>query len=689
MMEHTNSSDERYRLGIDIGGTFTDFSAVNSKSGRQVEFKTPTVPDNPERGVENGIKLLAERGIRPEQIEYFIHGTTIALNTIIQRSGSQIALLVTEGFRDVLEQGRIRLPIPWDFYSRRPEPLIPRKLVIPVRERIRHDGIEVPLTKEEIDRVVTQLNELKIEGVAICLLHSYANPSHERLLKEAIKREAPRLFVSASSEIWPQMREYERTVVTVMNAYVRPAFSRYLDNLENTLNNLGVNARPYLTKSNGGIMTTNAAKETPVETLLSGPASGVVGAFGVGKGAKIDNLITFDMGGTSADVAVIQEGKANYSREEQIGDFPMILPAIGISSIGAGGGSIAWLDSVGVLKVGPNSAGAIPGPACYGLGGKHPTLSDAFLLCGYLNPTSFAGDMELNVSFAEKAMRTISEPLDLSIQKAADAVIQVALANMYAELSGVLERKGIDPRDYTLVSFGGAGSVVACQLAEEVNINRVIVPESPGTLSALGSLKADVMSDFIRTVNWQLDLPPSESFFPSFDYLKKSASQWLEQETPSVARKELRWSAEMRYVGQSYEIDVPLEEAWIQGKDKDKIANAFHDEYSRLFNYSDTKATAEIVNLRLRAIGLMPQPPEANPVFSEQLSPLSVGSRSIIFSGTNQKARVFRRDYMAVGDKINGPVVIEQTGSTTIVPLNWTSEVDRQGNLIISRKVRS
>ena len=323
---------------------------------------------------------------------------------------------------------RLRLPTPWDFYGQRPAPLFPRELVVPVRERVRYGGmVETSLTDDEIERVISTLTALAVEGVAICLLHSYANPAHELALKTALTQRAPRLFVSCSAEIWPQMREYERALVTVMNAYIRPPLVRYLSALEGTLEELGIPARPYLTRSNGGVMTTVAAREHPVQTLLSGPASGVIGAVGAATRAGFTDLISFDMGGTSADIALVTDGQIEFSREAHVGDFPLFLPVVGVSSIGAGGGSIAWLDGAGVLKVGPRSAGADPGPACYGLGGEEPTLSDAFLLCGYLNPGQFAGKARLDEAAASVAMGRLAGRLALGLSETASAVVQVAL----------------------------------------------------------------------------------------------------------------------------------------------------------------------------------------------------------------------------------------------------------------------
>jgi N-methylhydantoinase A len=717
----------RYHLGIDIGGTFTDLSLLDRQTGQVTSLKTPTLPDDPARGVANGLALLTERGVSPAEIDYFVHGTTIGVNTIIQRSGARIALFATEGFRDVLEMARLRLPTPWDFYGQRPQPLLPRELVVPVRERTRHNGsIETPLTAAEIERVISELDGLAINGVAICLLHSYANPAHESALKAALGHRAPHLFVSASAEIWPQMREYERALVTVMNAYVQPPLVRYLDALETTLREHGVTTRTYLTRSNGGIMTTTMAKEHPVQTLLSGPASGVVGAVAEATRAGFGDLITFDMGGTSADVALVTGGQIEFSREAHVGDFPLSLPVVGLSSIGAGGGSIAWLDGAGVLKVGPRSAGADPGPACYGLGGKEATLTDAFLLCGYLNPDRFAGKVRLDATAASAAVEKIADPLGLGVSETASAIVRVALATMYTEFSAFLERRGIDPRDFILVASGGAGPVVACQLADEVNVTCILAPPTPGTLAALGARHAEAAADFIRSVHWRLDDPISAAVSSALADLQAQSVAWLEQEAPSTERSALHWTADMRYVGQSHEIETPLRPEWLNGDDVSPLANAFHSAHQRIFTYADPEAIPEMVNLRVRAIGEVatstrrfPDPAHVPTAVEEARqtlncvvetscppyvarmggdegisqtdesagqSPQPIRTRSIALNGAWYEATIYQRDSLRPGQSMVGPVIVEQPDTTIIVPPGWRAAVHTSGNLVIERK---
>jgi len=673
----------RFRLGIDIGGTFTDFSLLDGETGEVSAFKTPTVPGDPGRGVAAGLEQLRAHGTDLSRVAYFVHGTTIALNSVVQRTGARIALLVTAGFRDVLELGRLRLPVPWSFHSRRPAPLVPRELVVPVRERIRFGGtVEVALDREEIERTVREVVELHVEGVAICLLHSYANPTHELALRDALVGAAPTLPVSCSSEIWPQMREYERTLVTVINAYVRPATAGYLDGLERAASSAGIRARPYITRSNGGIMTIDAAREEPVQTLLSGPASGVIAAAETATRAGFADFVTLDMGGTSADVSVVENGTIAAGRDERVGDFPLILPGIGVSSIGAGGGSIASLDGAGMLRVGPESAGADPGPASYGLGGTRPTLTDAFLACGYLGADRFAGGFSLDEEAARRALATVGRPLGFDATATEEAMVRVALASMYSELSAVFDRRGLDPREFTLVAFGGAGPLVACLLAAETNIARVLVPPAPATLCALGAAHADLMTDLVRTLNEPLDRLDGVALAAAFAPVVARANAWLEREAPVTARTELHLSADMRYVGQAYELEVPVRPEWLEARDLRTLSVAFHDKHRRVFFHADLDAPAEIVDLRVRAVGELPRSPDPIPNAQRAGAARSRGTRRIVAAGSWQEAPVYAREGLARDATLTGPALVEQDGSTTLVPEGWRVVVDERGNLV-------
>jgi N-methylhydantoinase A len=678
-----NSTAPEYALGVDIGGTFTDLVAINLTDGSQDAFKTPTIPKNPAEGVANGLRLLADRGVDARRIKYFVHGTTVGLNAVIQRAGTRMALLVTEGFRDVLEIARLRVPHSIDFYSRRPAPLVSRDLVVPVRERMRADGsVEHPLTEDEIASVASRVRALRVEGIAICFLHAYRNAAHEQRMAAALREIAPDVFVSVSSEVWPQQREYERALVTVLNTFTHGVVSRYMESLESMLAARGVTTCPYITRSNGGVMTVEAAKTEPVHTLLSGPASGVMGALRVAADAGIDRIITLDVGGTSADVAVAHGGQAEVSEGEHVGDFPIITPAIGVSSIGAGGGSIAWLDGSGVLKVGPHSAGADPGPVCYGRGGTAPTVTDAFLVCGVLNPAMFAGGRQLDRDAAVASLERLGQALDLEPVAAGDAILRVALANMLTEMSGVYDRKGLDARDFTLVPFGGAGPLLGCLLAEEANIGQVLVPPSPGTLCALGALHADALSDFIASVRCRVEALGAPRYRQALEALRARSEAWLDRQAPAGAARAIEYFVDARYVGQSYEIKVPLADGRAGDVDDADLARRFHERHEQIYGHSDPSAPVEVINLRARAIGRMAHvvKPSA-PHRRSAARTVHRGERRIFTKGTWRTAAVIARSSLHEGDRIEGPAIVEQADSTCLIPPGWAGAADAGGNL--------
>jgi N-methylhydantoinase A len=675
-----------YRLGIDIGGTFTDFSLLDEATGRVLGFKWPTVAADPARGVVEGLRaLVAEHALAPADIGYLVHGTTIAINTVIQRNGAALGLLATRGFGDVLEIQRLRLSNPVNFTATRPLPLIPRYRVGEVSERILADGtVDTPLDREGLAAEARRLVEgERAEGLVVAFLSAYRTPEHEVEAKKLLAEWHPDVPVVCSHEVWPQIREYERTIVTILNAYVRPRVVRYLEGLERELAAAGVRVPVYITKSNGGVTTARDARQATAETLLSGPASGVIGAAYVCRQAGHRNLLTLDMGGTSADIALVRDGEPVYSTDEMVGDFPVVMPAIGVSSIGAGGGSIAWLDQVGVLKVGPRSAGADPGPACYGRGGAEPTLSDAFLLCGFLNPANFVGGrLTLHPEPAAAALRPLAAGLGLDVDAAAEAVVEVATANMYASFSSVLARHGVDPRDFSLVAFGGAGPIEACFLASEFHIPRVIVPPSPGTLCALGAMSADVKSDYIRTLHRRLSAITGPQLAAECAELGARARRWLAADAPAVRGSALAYSADMRYVGQAFQIEVPLDLAWLDEPALDRLRAAFHDRHEGLYAHADRAADVELIDLRATITGLTPK---------AGLRPLAGGSgaatararRAIHYRGGRHDAAVYHRGDLLAGQHVPGPAIVEQEDTTTLVPAGWRGEVDRLGNIVI------
>jgi N-methylhydantoinase A len=675
-----------YRLGIDIGGTFTDFSLFDEGTGELVGFKSPTVPADPARGLLEGLRaFVGERPFDPADLRYLVHGTTIAINTVIQRNGAPLGLLVTRGFGDVLEIQRLRLASPVNFTATRPLPLIPRYRVGEVSERILADGsVDTTLDREELAAEARRLVDREgAEALVVAFINAYRAPAHEAEARKVLAELYPAVPVTCSHEVWPQIREYERTIVAILTAYVRPRVVQYLERLERDLGAAGIRTPLYITKSNGGVTTARDARQATAETLLSGPASGVIGAASVCVRAGYRNLITFDMGGTSADIALVRDGQPLYSADETVGDFPVVMPAVGVSSIGAGGGSVAWLDQVGVLKVGPRSAGADPGPACYGRGGREPALSDAFLLCGFLNPENFVGGrLRLHPDAAAAALRPLAEALGLDVDGAAEAVVEVATANMYAAFSGVLARHGADPRDFSLVAFGGAGPIEACFLAEEFHIPRIIVPPAPGTLCALGAMSADVKSDYIKTLHRRLSAMTGRLLAAECGELADRARRWLVEEAPSVETSALRFSAELRYVGQAFQIDVPLAPAWLEDGSTERLREAFHQLHERLYAHADRAADVELIDLRATISGVLPKPELRRlPAGSGPARP--AGRRPIHYRGRRHEAAVYHRADLFAGQRLDGPAIVEQDDTTTLIPAGFGAEVDPFGNLVI------
>jgi len=682
-------ADVSYRLGIDIGGTFTDLSLINEATGELTELKTPTVTDDPAQGIINGLNLLKKRGVDLSNIQYLVHGMTIGLNTLLQRKGADLALFVTEGFQDILSLQRLRLPVPYDFNSRLPEPLIPRKHVYPISERLIHDGtIKKPLHLQQLDDAVQHVISKKLAGIVISFLHSYQNPVHELQAKAYINHHYPQLEVLTSSELWPQMREYERTVMSVVNLYIQPKVKQYLQTLKSRLKEEGVPISPYITQSNGGLMDAESAATSPVKTLFSGPAAGVIGAARIAALASEPNLITFDVGGTSADISIIQNGQPTMAQSNQLSGFPIILPSVAMYSIGAGGGSVAWIDQGGLLKAGPESVGSNPGPASYGKGEK-AALTDAFLICGYLNQERFAGGhLHLQLSAAKKAFQPIADQLNKTLEEAADQLIQVAVANMYTELSNVMEQQGFDPRDFSLLAFGGAGSVVANFLAREIHAKNVVVPPSPGTLCALGALTADFIHDAVLSKKICLQDYSINQLKQDYEKLSRKATDWVSQQNiQHINQTSILLLADARYQGQAFEIELPLSIDWLkQEQDIHQLIEAFHKLHQRQYGHRDDQAKIEFTHLRVRVIGETPPLP-FSPVqesMGQSLKPNEY--RRIFIEEKEYEASVYNRDTLSVGSIVNGPAVIEQDDTTTLILPNWTGSIDPSGNLVISKE---
>lgn len=676
-----------HSLGIDIGGTFTDLTLWRADEGRFIALKVPTARHRPASGVVAGLeRLTGEFGIRPSDIRYFVHGTTIALNTLIERDGAQLGLIVTRGFRDLLVIQRLRIPTPYNWRTGRPVPLIPRRHVFELTGRLGPDGTEeTPIQEKDIDAAIEGARLAGLDGLVVCLMHAYRNPAHERVVGERIRELAPDLVVCCSHEIWPRMREYERALISIMNAYVMPKVDGYLSDLEIRLEQMGLPVRPFITQSSGGVVSAASARRTPVETVLSGPVAGVMGAVHAANLVGVRDFITLDIGGTSADVAFVDNSTPRISQSEHVADFPLLMPVVGVSSIGAGGGSIVSVDDEGVMRVGPTSAGADPGPVCYGRGGTAPAVTDAFLVGGFLNPETFAGGrLTISVDAARSALQPLGEKLKRDEAGTVEAVVQVAASSIYAELSNLAAKQGLSVRDYALLPFGGAGPLLAGAVAEELGVTKIVVPEAPGTLCSLGALLSDVSKPFVRSIVLPLE-EASDQLAAALANLKQDATAWLSDDAPDLDRQRFDVAADMRYVGQSYEIDVPLDPAWLEAGDMGSIAEAFHRRHRAMFAHADEAAPVEVVDLRLTIVGETSKPPILR-IASEGSRPLAPsGHRRVVVCGRFETIPTYLRSELPAGVHFDGPAIVEQSDTTTYVPPRWSASVHPTGTLILER----
>jgi N-methylhydantoinase A len=675
-----------FRVGVDIGGTFIDFCVWDEATQEITSLKVLTTPETPGAELLRGLALLEERhGVRPAAITRFVHGTTVGINTVIQRKGARLGLITTERFEDVVELARLRMPEAYSLFSRRGAPLVSRDCVFGVRERVLSDGsVELALDEASVLAAIAKLRAKGVEGVVVALLNAYRNPDHEAAVVALIEQHAPELFVFRSSEVWPVIREYERTTTALINGYVHPKIRDYLDRLIGGLAERGVTAQPLVTKSNGGIMAAELGKRACVGMVLSGTASGVMGAAFVAREAGVMNAITLDIGGTSADVALIIEGQPQFGLGEKIGDLPLYIPSVAVSSIGDGGGSIAWVDGFGVLKVGPESAGSSPGPACYGRGGTRATITDAFAVCGFLGQHDLAyGAFRPDVALARAVIGELAARMGLGIEQTAEAIIRIAISGMFAEVNKMVARYGIDPRDFALLTFGGAGPMLGGFLARELGMRRVLIPARPGVVSALGGLVADVKNDFIRTLFITAESGDAAALRAAGEGLSVRALRWLREEQGFLGEAAPGWFADMRYRGQSYEIEVPLEPGWIQAAAMPEIAEAFHCAHEGIYDFCDRGAPAQIVNLRLVMSGPSPKPvlrrlPEAAPG-----APPVAQDLRCFFDGGWHEVPLYQREALGFGHRFAGPCVVAQEDTTSCIPPGFTAAVDAQGNIIL------
>ena len=598
-----------YRIGFDVGGTFTDFTLHDTTTGTLRHFKLPSTPADPSEAIETGLRTLLETlRIAPAAITFIGHGTTVATNMVIERRGVATGLITTRGFRDVLEIGRQVRPHLYDYTVRTPVPLVPREHRLEVSERIDAAGVVLqPLDEAEVAAAVDALTAQGVQAIAICFLHSYLNDAHERRAAEIVRARLPDVYLSTSSGVLPEFREFERFSTAAMNSYIGPRMERYLDRLLGRLSGLGLTAKPYTIHSNGGLLPVDTVRAFPVRCCLSGPAAGVVGAAEVAREAGHTNLITFDAGGTSTDVSLIENGVPAFASSRTIADYPVRSPMVDVHVIGAGGGSIAWVDDAGALKVGPHSAGAQPGPAAYAKGGTEPTLTDANVVLHRLDPTVLLGGrMRLDEDAARRAIaERIAVPMGLSVEQAALGIIRIAVANMSRAIRSVSTERGHDVREFALFPYGGAGPLHAAAVAAECGIGRVLVPVEPGTMCARGILLSDVSLDLVRSAITAADAQNWPRIVERFAAMQASGRTWLESEHIPPDRRRFAHVIEARYKGQNHEVQVRLATTTQQLVD---FVDAFADAHRREYGYDIPGRAIEVVNCRLKAIGLIDRP---------------------------------------------------------------------------------
>lgn len=680
------------RIGVDIGGSFTDFAVLDDDSRKIRTLKVFSRPDSPGSEVLAGMAGLVERyGIDANEVAYFTHGTTVGVNAVVQRKGLRLALVTTKKFEDVLEIARLKIPDMYHLLSKRPEPLIPRDRVFGVEGRLAADGSEeTPIDEASVRDAIEGIRAAGCEGVVISLLHAYRNPRHEKAVKALIEQHCPELFVSCSHEVWPIIREYERTSTAIISGYVQPKVANYLTRLQSALAEAGVPAELKVTKSNGGVMSAEKGKTNCVQMILSGTASGVIGAAYVANQCGIKNCMSLDIGGTTADVALIVDGKPQYATGEYIGDFQIHIPSVSVSSIGDGGGSIAWVDDFGVLKVGPHSAGSNPGPVCYGRGGEQPTITDAFAVMGILGQTDLGyNSVTLDRIAARRAIGTLAERLGKSVEQTAEAIIRVSTSSMYAGTSRLVSRFGIDPRTFTLLPFGGAGPMLGCYLARALNMPNVTVPVTPGVLSALGGLIADIKNDFVRTTYYELSDSTLKLLAEDAKALEAQARTWMAEQIGHSEGASLSLTADMRYRGQSFEIEVPIDAASVRGRDVAAIGAAFHREHERLYGHSDAAAGIQVVALRLVIASATPKP-ELEQIAASDAAPVPLRQIDVWIDDATRRIPLYRRADLCAGQTFDGPAVISQDDATTCVLPGFTVNVDVYGNLVlVNRAIQS
>jgi N-methylhydantoinase A len=675
-------------VGVDVGGTFTDLTAVDEATGRVVVTKVPSEPRNEAAALLAGLQAL---GIASLQVRRIVHGTTVGTNAVLERRGARVAVLTTAGFRDLIEIGRTKRNIPALFVPTfvRPKPVVERKHRFEVTERLNADGsVLVPLDTVSVERAIDRALGGGVEAIAVCLLHAYLNPAHERLIADIAKSRAPGLPVSCSADVVPEYREFERFSTTVLNAYLQPLMDEYLESLEERLRATGYGHGVLTVGSSGGMMTTTTARRLPIKTIFSGPAGGVSQACFVGAAAGARDFITYDMGGTSTDVCLVRDLTPVMTSDSMVGAFPVKVPQIDMHSVGAGGGSIAWLDVDGSLQVGPRSAGARPGPAAYGHGGTEATVTDANVVLGRIGGAKrLGGAIGIDREKARAAVANLAARMGatLGVEALAEGIVRIAVARMTSAIREISIQRGYDPRDFTLIAFGGAGPMHALAMAEEIGIPRVLVPRHPGNFSALGLLASDIKHDDVRTRVGPLR-EQGALLVGLFEEMAGAARRQLEAEGFAPEQQRLRRSLDLRYRGQAFELSVDVGAAETPLPAMEAIEADLHRRHKTSYGHANLDAVVELVNARLVAYGVVPKP-AAEPYRSgsKTLDAALVERRTVWFDGAGHECPVWERERLPERAEVVGPAIVEEFGATTVVLPGWLGALDVLGNIKLDK----
>lgn len=677
----------RLHIGVDVGGTFTDLVVTINGENRTLLHKLPSTPERPDRAIIDGIReVLAAEGLAAAEVSRLAHGTTVGTNALLQRRGGRVALVTSEGFRDLLEIGRQTRPRVYDVHLDHPKPLVERALRLEVAERRLADGtVHRALDEERLRELAEVILREKVDCVVVCFLHSYAWPEHERRAVEVLSDSLPdSVRIISSSSVYPEFREFERFSTAVLNGALLTTMGTYLDRLTEEVAGLGIRTEAKISQSAGGLMSVEMARRFPVRASLSGPAAGVLGAARRAAQAGFRDIVTLDVGGTSADVSLLRDAQPTEVHERTLAGFPLRLPALDVNAVGAGGGSIAWIDQDGLLKVGPRSAGAVPGPACYAAGGTEATVTDANVILGRLNDSALLdGQMPIDRTLARRAVEELAEALDLDIEETALGIIRVACATMVKAIRSISVERGHNPAELALFVYGGAGPLHAVDVARELEIGTVIVPPNPGILCADGALASGLRNDFVRTLLLAPDRDAVAAVNEARAEIAGAAQKWLAAEGIRDRDRTIEWTVDLRYVGQNYEIQVPWTGRKLDRAASAELADAFHAAHERQYGFASEVEAIQLVSVKAKAVGALPAPPV--PLLEARPDAVPRGERETVFErGRVHPSPVYRRSELAPGQVVLGPAIVEQLDTTVIVFPGDRMQADEWGNLVIA-----